>query len=127
MHPKLANRSCESCRAYQYDEATGEVAENKRDGRPMERLGKVPCDSSLGCAKGHYSKPKYRPLTAQEEVIVRTYHASKASGGRMLTDAELSDECLAALFSHLERLHSARTSRDTAAAITHGLASLRTR
>lgn len=117
-------RPCSHCRLYQYNESKGEVTVG-RDGKPMKRLGKVPCDSSLGCPKGHYSSPKHRDLTAQEESLLSLFYAVKATGGAVLNEDERSDECLAVLFSHLERINQARSSRDSATALANCLVQLR--
>lgn len=54
--PLVANRSCDHCRTFMYNEDTGKLALWRGEKRP--RLGKVPCDiAGKGCKKGHYSNP----------------------------------------------------------------------
>lgn len=126
MHPRVAYRDCDHCRTHQYDEATGEVTIG-RDGEPMQRLGKVPCEASVGCAKGHWQKPTHRPLTAMEESMVSLYHASKATGGAILSEDERRDDVLALLFSYLERIYQARSVNDMASSMAATLVQLRGR
>lgn len=82
----------------------------------------MPCDSSLGCAKGHYNDLKVRPLTWREQGLLDRFHASKATGGAILTEAERRDDCLARLFGYLERISQAKSARDSAAALANILA-----
>lgn len=113
MHPKVAGRNCEHCREWQYDEKTGEV-EIGRDGEPVRRIGKVPCDASIGCPKGHWSAPKARALTESEDMLIALYHASKATGGAILNEHERTDNVLVLLFAYLERIHQARNTNEFA-------------
>ena len=113
MHPKLAARSCDHCRLWQYDEKSGEV-EVGRDGNPAKRITRTPCEASLGCAKGHWATPKARALTKSEEMLVALYHASKATGGAVLNEHERNDNVLVLLFSYLERIHQARNTNELA-------------
>ena len=124
MHPKVANRSCDHCREWQYNESTGEVEEG-RDGEPVPRRGKLPCDASIGCAKGHWSNPKIRRLTAAEEMLVTLYHASKATGGQVLNEHERADDVLVVLFAHLERIYQARNTSELASTMAATLAHMR--
>lgn len=55
LHPTVAYRDCEDCKAWMYDEETGERA--LRHGRPIKRAGKPPCGFPTGpdttrCPKG---------------------------------------------------------------------------
>lgn len=124
MHPKVAYRDCDHCRRFQYNEDDGEVTIG-RDGQPMKRAGKTPCEASLGCPKGHWSQPKYRPLTRQEEMLVALYHSAKATGGAVLSEKERRDDVLALLFSYLERIHQARAVNDMASTMAATMVQMR--
>lgn len=88
-----------------------------KDGSPLKRPGKVPCEASIGCPKGHWANPKHRALTAAEESLVRLYHASVASGGAMLNEHERSDSVLAVLFSRLSIVFQAKHTSELATAV----------
>lgn len=124
MHPKVAYRDCDHCRAWQYDEATGKV-EIGRDGKPVPRRGRLPCEASIECPKGHWTAPKGRRLTKQEEWAVSLYHSAKATGGAVMSPDERSCNVLALLFSHLERMHQARNTSELASIMTATMARLK--
>ena len=124
MHPKVAYRDCDHCRAWQYDEATGNV-EDGRDNNPLPRRGKVPCDASIGCAKGHWSAPKGRKLTKSEEWAIALYHSAKATGGAILSQDERNCEILTLLFSYLERMHQAKNTSEMASMMTSAMVRLK--
>jgi hypothetical protein len=126
MHPKVAYRSCDHCRDFQYNEQDGEVTIG-RDGEPMKRLGKTPCEARIGCAKGHWADLKFRRLTLAEESLVALFHASKATGGAMLSEDERRDDVLALLFSYLERIHQARNINDMASSMAATMVQIRGR
>lgn len=55
LHPKVANRVCEHCLIYLYDEQTGEpIKSRKNDGslRKRDSTCPPPCKTSVGCKKG---------------------------------------------------------------------------
>ena len=59
LHPQVAVRDCNHCKAWQYDEETGEVT--KRGGQPVKRPdpSKTPCRlRGIGCPKGTPENPK---------------------------------------------------------------------
>lgn len=90
------------CRKFYFDEETGQPKKT-RDGKGFElRKGKVPCESSVGCAKGHYNdKPD---LNVAQEAVIELYAASAVCGGAMLNDAERSDWWLLEAFSRLRSI-----------------------
>ena len=54
--PQVANRDCDHCKKWMYDETTGkvEMTRNERGLRiiPVERHGPPPCELPQGCPKG---------------------------------------------------------------------------
>lgn len=62
----------------------------------------MPCESSVGCAKGHYNqKPD---LNEAQEAVIELYAASVACGGSMLNEAERSDWWLMQAFGKLREI-----------------------
>jgi len=125
QHPEVAFRPCGHCRQFQYDEKDGTPVES-RDGKGyMPRLGKVPCEAAIGCKKGTWWAPTYRALTPAEESMVTLYYSSKATGGACLNVDEMSNDVLALLFGHLERLVQAKNSNGIASAVTSGIMAIK--
>ena len=82
-----------------FDEETGEpIKARSGDGYDLRR-GKTPCEASIGCAKGHYNEQP--DLNASQQSVIDLYHASRASGGAVLSEAERSDWWLAETFGKL--------------------------
>ena len=44
---------------------------------PKPRIGKPPCETKAGCAKGHWDKPLLGP---REQQFLRVYHEAKGMG-----------------------------------------------
>lgn len=100
--PALAARSCDLCRRVMFDEETGKPIQKRDKSGYAERTGKVPCESSLGCKKGHWQeKPDLNP---PQQGVLDLYHASIASGGACLSDDERSDWWLMQTFGKLRML-----------------------
>lgn len=77
-HPEVATRSCQDCRAFVYNEETGE-RETYHDGRPVKRAGKPPCEAPEGyCPKGHWENPI--ELTADNLKAYRHFRRCEAVG-----------------------------------------------
>jgi hypothetical protein len=55
-HPEIAFRDCEHCKKWWYDEKTGEI--HKKNGRELPRPTPPPCESNVGCPKGHWKNQK---------------------------------------------------------------------
>ena len=76
----------------------GQVVE-RIPGIASKRRGDVPCDTHLGCPKGHW---KEKPdLTSHEALLVDLYTTSKATGGRVLTTGEARDPFILETFAML--------------------------
>ena len=55
LHPEVADRDCDHCLKYLYDEKTGEpIKSRKKDGSLRKRDSSCPspCRTSVGCKKG---------------------------------------------------------------------------
>ena len=94
--PKVASRDCGHCRAWQYDDKTGEV--DHWLGKPMPRRGKVLCEYAK-CPKGHWSAQ--RSLLPLNVKAVHYWRRCQAVG-RFPDDDTVADH--AAILSHLERM-----------------------
>lgn len=82
LHPKIFKRSCESCRQWLYDDGPDgkQTIVERIKGHP-ERRGKfcpVPCDTDVGCPKGHYTKPN--SMTRQNQMAYDFHKMHKAAG-----------------------------------------------
>lgn len=97
----LAARSCDLCRKYYFDEETGEPVHDARTGKGfMLRRDKVPCETSIGCRKGHWKdKPD---LTTEESRVLSLYWASKATNGAALSVAHKRSRWLMGLLGRME-------------------------
>jgi hypothetical protein len=63
------------------------------------RVGKVPCETSIGCPKGHWKdKPD---LNRDQEAVIRLFRCSQATSGRCLTAVESKDYFLNWVFAEL--------------------------
>lgn len=58
LNPKLANRSCDSCKKFWYSEVTGDVLLVNSTGKPMLRDGPAPCETETKCLKGTPEKQR---------------------------------------------------------------------
>ena len=65
-----------------------------RNGVQEPRVGKVPCDSSIKCPKGHYSESP--DLTAGQYQVLALWRCPQ-----MLSDAEKNDDFLLGAFAAL--------------------------
>jgi hypothetical protein len=63
LHPNVAFRDCEDCKAWVYDEETGEREKKGEEDIPRYKGIKPPCGYSQGCAKG--TPEESRALTEQ--------------------------------------------------------------
>jgi hypothetical protein len=71
----------------------------KRAGLPVLMRGPVACETSVGCAKGHWiNKPD---LTTSEDMVIDLFQSSISSGGQMLTELERNSDFLMEAFSEL--------------------------
>jgi len=69
----------------------------ERSGKQMPRRGPVPCETSIGCEKGHW---KTNPdLSPGEAIMIDLYQSSKATGGQSLNGAERDSDFLVECFS----------------------------
>ena len=90
-----------------------------------KRVGKVPCELSVGCPKGHWKdKPD---LTPQQLEAIKLYRASRATSGRCLTIAESQDYFLTWLFAELYEAEERMTSAKTSGAIEGLIAAILTK
>lgn len=93
-----------------FDEETGQPVK-ARDGKEWaKRTHKVPCDASIGCAKGHYNENP--DLNKNQEAVISLYLASQATGGACLNDAERNDWWLMETFGLLREIEE-RVKRNT--------------
>lgn len=76
-NPKLAARSCESCREFWYDE-NGDIP--TVDGNPAKRIPESPvsCDTPAGCPAGHYLNQLR--LTPDNRLAYIHYQRCEATG-----------------------------------------------
>lgn len=90
-----------------FDEETG-LPVKSRPGSPHEydpRVGRVPCESSIGCKKGHW---KDEPdLNAAQANVIDLFWSSACSGGAFLSQRERADWWLMSLFGQLEAIRDA--------------------
>lgn len=85
-----------------FDEATGKPMKARTGEGYDKRRGKVPCEATIGCKKGHW---KENPdLSESQRQVIDLYHASVATGGACLNEAERSDWYLAVLFGRMREL-----------------------
>lgn len=52
-HPEVAGRDCNSCREWWYGPNGRPLVDSQ--GLKRKRVGVVPCETQIGCPKGHYS------------------------------------------------------------------------
>lgn len=102
------------CRKYHFIEDTGQVAKTSK-GRLVERKGPTPCETPLGCAKGHWRDEIV--LTAQEERVIDAFWASRGAGG-VLTDEEKRHPIIRHVFARLAEIVEAKAHGDLIEAIT---------
>ena len=106
LHPLVAYRDCQHCRAFEYDEETGEVKrmtvlhdDGSETEEPKPRgSGRPPCETLVECAKGHHEKPK--GMTGRERAI-RQHLEDLRAVGRLPADAAVAR--LAAVLDETER------------------------
>lgn len=105
QHPEHAALECEECKrfVYQIDTAQPWMKAGKRVKAPKNY--RTPCEA---CPKGSPERYEQIRLTARSAATLDLYRATRAMGGRNLTDAEASDELLAIMFSILDRLFTAK-------------------
>lgn len=93
-----------------FDEETGQPIKS-RDGKGYApRVSKVPCDASIGCAKGHYNQNP--DLNKNQEAVISLYLASRATGGACLNEAERNDWWLTETFGLLREVEE-RVNKNT--------------
>jgi hypothetical protein len=75
----VANRNCQVCLKYLFDEDTGRI-EIGRDGQPEERFFACPppCQTDRGCPKGTPENPK--TLSDANEMCYQHYRECRAIG-----------------------------------------------
>ena len=54
-HPEVAGRDCTLCREWWYGPNGKPLTDSQ--GRKRKRVGVVPCETQIGCPKGHYDNP----------------------------------------------------------------------
>lgn len=78
-NPLVAGRSCEICLKMQFDENTGKIVIHPpHTGEPVRRIGKPPCQTFVGCAKG--SPTAGKELTARNWQAYKHYKECEAVG-----------------------------------------------
>jgi hypothetical protein len=103
-----------------FDEETGQPIKSRDGNGYAVRTHKVPCEASIGCAKGHYNdKPD---LNAYQEAVIELYNASRATGGAMLNEAERSDWWLMQAFGQMREIEE-KVARNSLEAAIMGSAS----
>lgn len=65
-----------------------------------KRRGPVMCEASIGCPKGHWRDNP--DLNESQLAVIDLFEASRASGGRLLTDSEAGDWFLTMCFAKLQ-------------------------
>ena len=79
FHPEVADRSCADCKIWQYDEKSVEIEIHPpQSGGPVKRIGKVPCETVIGCPKG--SPTAGRELTFRNRDALAHYLECRAVG-----------------------------------------------
>lgn len=117
-HPEVANRSCETCKLWQFNERDGltgkkgEIAE--RNGVKLKRIGPPPCKA---CPKESPEKAKQHELSDRNYRTLELYYASRAMGCVNLTDDMKRDAILQRNFSIIDRIVRAYESERSLFAI----------
>lgn len=75
LHPEVAGRSCDSCRHWWYKQ-DGTIARGAT-GNLLRRHGVVPCETMVGCPKGHHTNQA--GLSAKNEAAYRHYKECRAT------------------------------------------------
>lgn len=89
------------------------------------RIGKVPCETSIGCPKGHWKdKPD---LDSSQESVIRLFRSSQATSGRCLTTAETQDYFLNWVFAELYETEARITRMQTVGSIEGLIAAILTK
>jgi hypothetical protein len=79
------------------------------------RVGKVQCETSLGCVKGHWKdKPD---LNTEQRGVIRLFRSCQATSGRCLTKAESKDYFLTWVFAELYEVAIQAQGNQTSRAI----------
>jgi hypothetical protein len=122
FYPEVATRSCANCRAFLYDEKTGEIRKG-RDGQPAKRPdpNKVPCVLDK-CPKGHYSKPITN--TSFTRQVIALHAQAKATGCMVLNKRERRDRLLAHWFSIIDQINKYADQQQLVAMLTSVFGSL---
>jgi hypothetical protein len=114
LHPEVANRSCESCHVWLYDEKTGRI-DAAQDGTPLKRprvgiLSVPPCKQpKRSCPKG--TPEDTRSLTAANEKAYRHYLECRATN--QWPDDALVRRHAGIIFSLEQQVERARQERLT--------------
>ena len=85
-HPRIANRDCDHCQKFHYDEETGEPVRDERaegktalgEGGMWYRRDPAPCRLPKGCPKGTPENPL--SLSAKNRRAYEHYQECKATG-----------------------------------------------
>jgi hypothetical protein len=85
-HPKVAYRSCDECRKWQYNEETGEVVQHR--GEPLERVTPTPCAK---CPKISPSREPDFTLNRSNRYFWQLYWEVQALGSGVLSPAQLQN------------------------------------
>lgn len=104
-HPEVANRSCELCHKWQFNErdgATGRKGEiAQRNGHDLPRIGKPPCKT---CPKESPEKAHEHELSERNYRTLELFYASRAMSCANLTDAMKQDAIIQRNFSIIDRI-----------------------
>ena len=77
LHPEVANRDCDVCQTWQFDETTGQIVE-KPKGTPIKRYGHLPCRTPIGCHKG--TPEAQKSLSPHNQLAYQHYRECRAVG-----------------------------------------------
>jgi hypothetical protein len=117
-HPEVANRSCDECKLWQFNEKDGltgkkgQIAE--RAGHKLRRIGAPPCKT---CPKESPEKAKEHELSERNYRTLELYYASRAMSCANLTDDMKRDAIVQRNFAIIDRIVRAYESERSLFAI----------
>jgi hypothetical protein len=104
-HPEIANRSCETCKQWQFNDRDGltgkkgEIAE--RAGHKLRRIGPPPCKT---CPKESPEKAHEHELNDRNYKTLELFYAARAMNCSNLSDDLKRDAILQRNFSIIDRI-----------------------
>lgn len=105
----MANRPCDLCRRFFFDEKTG--GPRLTEGKPIPRNGSpAPCETSVGCAKGHWTREI--KLTTAEQAVIDAYR------GGTLTERDKRDPIVRKVMGALAGIDEAVQTANLSEAIS---------